>query len=338
MRKEQNINIVSTGIYHPKNKVHNRYFIEHFNNKGIEVEGLLNHLQREYRYLSDNPDETVITMGYEAAKKALEEAQIEIEDIDLLIFATDTPEYTSPSNAVKVLHLLGGEGVKIQMAYDTNTNCLGMITAIDQASRILITNNRFKRALIIGGILFSSVGSENDVVSYVNFGDAAAAIVLEKREEDEKRGFIDSMHLAQTSESDYILMPKVGYAKVIRDGVDNMDDKKWSWKAFNGDFISNIWVDLIKQVTTENGINTRELGHLIFSQFTLPDTLLALNKLEIDESRTTYIGNQFGYTGTTSPIIALHFALADGKIKKGDYITLTSMGSGSLVSTLLFRM
>ena len=75
-----------------------------------------------------------------------------------------------------------------------------MITALDQASRILMTNKRFKRALVVGGILFSSVGSPNDSVSYSNFGDAAAAVILEKVDEDEKRGFIDSTHLAQASD------------------------------------------------------------------------------------------------------------------------------------------
>lgn len=334
---QQNINITSTGVYHPKNRVHNQYFIDHFNKKGIEVEGLLTHLKREYRYLSNDPKETVITMGYEASIKALKEANVRMKDIDLLIFATDTPEYTSPANAVKLLEMLGGPEIKIQMAYDTNTNCLGMVTALDQASRILMTNKRFKRALVVGGILFSAVGSPNDPVSYSNFGDAAAAVVLEKVEEEEKRGFIDSTHLTQTSECNNIIMPRAGYSKIIRDKVEDEDDKKWSWEPFDGSFISDIWVDLITEVAEDNGIKATDINHLIFSQFTLPDAKLALEKLGIDKSKTTYIGNEFGYTGTTSPVIALDRALKTEKIKKDDYVTLSSMGSGSVVTVLLFK-
>lgn len=333
--KHQNINIISTGVYHPKNKVHNQYFIDHFNELGCEVEGLLNHLHREYRYLSDDPDETVITMGYNAAKKALDEANIDVKDIDLLVFATDTPEYTSPANAIKILNMLGGD--KIQMAYDTNTNCLGMLTALDQASRIMLTNKRFKKSLVVGGILFSSVGSKYDAVSYSNFGDAAAAVVLEKVEEDEKRGFIDSTHLTQTSEHNNILMPRAGYSKVLRNEIKNEEDKRWSWEPFDGSFISDVWVDLISTVVYDNGIKPQDVNHLIFSQFTLPDANLTLDKLGIDHSKTTYIGNEYGYTGTTSPIVALDRALKTGKINKGDYVTLSSMGSGSAVSTLLFK-
>ncbi|MDC4239570.1 ketoacyl-ACP synthase III [Clostridium tertium] len=333
----QNINIISTGVDHPANRIHNDYFINHFNKMGIEVSGLLKHLEREYRYISNDPNETVITMAHKASIEALKDAKLNISDIDLLIFATDTPEYTSPSNAVKVLEMLGGPEAKIQMAYDTNTNCLGMITALDQASRILMTNKRFKRALVVGGILFSSVGSPNDSVSYSNFGDAAAAVILEKVDEDEKRGFIDSTHLAKASECNNILMPKAGYSKIIRDGIEEEDDKRWSWKPFDGSFISDVWVDLIKEVAEDNGIRVNDINHLIFSQFTIPDARLTLEKLDIDKSRTTYIGDEYGYTGTTSPIIALDRALKSEKIKKGDYVTLASMGSGSVVTVLLFK-
>lgn len=335
--KEENINIISTGVYHPENKVHNDYFINHFKEMDIEVEGLLKHLEREYRYLSNDSNETVISMAYNASIKALNEANLSIRDIDLLIFATDTPEYTSPSNAVKLLDILGKGDVRIQMAYDTNTNCLGMITALDQASRILMTNKRFKRALVVGGILFSSVGNPKESVSYSNFGDAAAAIILEKVEEDEKRGFIDSTHLTQTSECNNILMPKIGYSKITRHGVVNGDDNKWFWEPFDGSFISDVWVDLITEVAEDNGIKATDINHLIFSQFTIPDAKLTLEKLGIDTNKTTYIGNEYGYTGTTSPIVALDRALKTGKINHGDYVTLSSMGSGSVVTVLLFK-
>lgn len=333
--KYQNINIVGTGMYHPQNRVDNQYFVDHYKKMNIEILGLLQHLEREYRYLSTDPDETVVTMGGHAARAALEKAGARIQDIDLLVFATDTPEYVSPANAIKLLDLLGGP--TIQMAYDTNTNCLGMITALDQACRILMTNKRFKKALVVGSILFSSVSSKSDAVSYSNFGDAAAAVVLEKSEEDIKRGFLDSTHLTQTSECDCILMPKAGFSKILRDPIEDEEDKKWQWKPFDGSFISDLWVKLIREVAEDNYIEPKDLGHLIFSQFTVPDTRLALDKLGIDYGKTTYVGNEFGYTGTTSPIVALDRALNTGKIREGDYVTLCSMGSGTTVSVLLLR-
>ena len=132
-------------------------------------------------------------------------------------------------------------------------------------------------------------------------------------------------------------MPKIGYSKITRDGIENGDDNKWFWQPFDGGFISDIWVKLIKEVAEDNGIKATDINHLIFSQFTIPDARLALKKLGIDTNNTTYIGKEYGYTGTTSPIIALDRALKTGRIKSGDYVTLSSMGSGSVVTVLLFK-
>lgn len=333
--KQQNIVVTGTGLYHPPRRVDNQYFIDHFRERGVEVAGLLKHLRRETRYLSDDPDETVLTMGRRAAEAALKEAGLAPGDIDLLIFATDTPEYTSPANAIMLLDMLGGP--VIHMAFDVNTNCLGMITALDQACRQLQANRRFRRALVVGGALFSSVCSKSDPVSYANFGDAAAAVVLEKREENEKRGFLDSVHWTQTSECRRIKMPRAGFSKILREPVADEEDKKWLWEPFDGAFISDLWVRLIRQVTAENGLTPADLGHLIFSQFTVPDSLLALDKLGLSHDKTTYVGNEYGYTGTTSPVLALDRALKTGKIREGETVILCSMGSGTTVSVLLFR-
>lgn len=334
--RHQNINITGTGIYHPKHRVGNQYFIDHFKKMGKDVSGLLKHLEREYRYLSDDPGETVVTMGCHACREALKDANVSMEEMDLLVFATDTPEYTSPTNAIKLLDMLGG--ATIQMAYDTNSNCLGMVTALDQASRILMTNQRFHKALVVGSMLFSSVSSRNDEVSYSNFGDAAAAVVLEKAEEEEgKRGFLDSVHFTQTSECNCIRMPKAGFSRIIRDGVEHDEDKKWYWEPFDGSFISDIWERLIRELTEDNHLKPSDLGHLIFSQFTMPDARRTLDKLNISYDRTTYVGKEYGYTGTTSPVLALDRALKMGKIHRKDYVTICSMGSGTTVSVLLFQ-
>ncbi|EOD00451.1 ketoacyl-ACP synthase III [Caldisalinibacter kiritimatiensis] len=330
-----NVNILGCGIYHPTNKVHNDYFINHFKKKGIEVEGLLKHLEREYRYLSDDPDETVITMGYNASVQALENANTDINEIDLVVFASDTPEYTSPANAIKVLHLLGGKNAK--MVYDTNSNCSGMVTAFDQASRILLHNKRFKKALVIGSMLISAVVSENDPISYSNFGDSAAALVLEKVDENKKRGFIDSTYITQTSEHNNILMPKAGYSKVIKGEFTQEDDRKWHWEPFDGSFISDYWAKLIKEVTIDNGIKVEDVSHFIFSQFTNPDAKLTLEKLGVDVNKLTYVGNEYGYTGTTSPFMALHRALEKNKINEGDYLVISTVGSGSTVVSVLYK-
>ncbi|QUH30719.1 ketoacyl-ACP synthase III [Vallitalea guaymasensis] len=333
--KNTNINIIGVGTYHPKNKVSNNELIAHFNKLGIEIQGLLTHLEREYRYLSDDKDETVISMAYEASINALAQAKMKPEDIDIIVFATDTPEYTSPSNAIKLTDLLKADNAK--MVYDTNSNCIGMLTALDQVSRILQTNKRFKRALVVGGLLISSVVNTNDPVTYGNFGDSAAAVILEKVEEDIKRGFIDSTHYTKTSEVDNILMPKIGYSKITKGEKVTEEDKKWTFVPFESDFISDYWVELIKDLARENGMQPTDVDHFLFSQFTNPAAKATLEKLQISSDKLTYVGNEYGYTGVTSPIMALERALEKGRITEGSKVILISVGSGSTATAILFK-
>lgn len=337
--KYTNINIISTGIYHPQNKVSNDYLIQHFKKLDIDISGLLQHLERKYRYLSNDENETVITMAYKAATNALLNAKMNVEEIDMIVFATDTPEYTSPTNAIQLTHILKATNAK--MVYDTNSNCIGMLTAIDEASRILKTNKRFKKALVVGSLLISSVVNKKDPITYGNFGDSAAAVILEKKEEDVERGFIDSVHYTKTTEHNNILMPKIGYSKIIKNNTVEQDDKKWTFVPFENSFISDYWANLINELTHDNNLSPLKIDHFLFSQFTNPDAKLTLHKLGLPKdmipTKLTYVGNEYGYTGVTSPIMALHRALKLGKIKEGSNVIFISVGSGSTTIAILFK-
>ena len=99
----QNIVIRGTGIYLPKNEVSNEYFEEYFRRLGVEVKGLMTHLNRRKRFLADR-DESSLSMGYAAAVNALEKLNMDAKELDMIVFATDTPEYNMPTNALKLNH------------------------------------------------------------------------------------------------------------------------------------------------------------------------------------------------------------------------------------------
>lgn len=86
----QNIVIRGTGIYLPKNEVSNEYFEEYFRRLGVEVKGLMTHLNRRKRFLADR-DESSLSMGYAAAVNALEKLNMDAKELDMIVFATDTP-------------------------------------------------------------------------------------------------------------------------------------------------------------------------------------------------------------------------------------------------------
>ncbi len=330
----QNIVFSGIGTYHPSNEIDNAFFIDHFKKMDIQVEGLMNTLGREKRYFADKKNENVITMGAAAAKKALANAHLASEDIDMIIFATDTPEFLCPSNAL----LLNGEleAKNAHLVFDINSNCIGMLTAINVASRIMLSDERIKKALVVGSMFASLISSQIDPVVYSNFADSGAALVLERIEAPEKFGFIDSNFQTDPCVKDKFVMPKAGFTKMY-DPTVNIEDKKFRLEPFDTSFIAKEWCKLIHTLLEKNRINISEIKNFMFSQFSRPDAELALEMLGLEKNMHSYVGDKYGYTGVTSPILAFHDALENNKINKGDYVVFCSVGAGYNICSILYK-
>lgn len=327
----QNSIIISTGIYHPKNKVYNDFFVEHFKEQGVEVDGLLEHLGRRKRYFAEE-GETSLSMAYEASKAAMEKINMSPDDLDMIVFVSDTPEYTAPSNALKLNHLLGTPNAHV--VFDMNSNCVGMLTAFDVVSRYIESKTRIKKVLLVGSLLISSVVSDKDSVTYPTFGDCAAAIIIDNVEEEKKRGFIDSTYFTDSSYHESIVMPKCGYSNLKKEGIDE-EDKKWSWTPFDFSFLAGNWTELITRLITRNGLDSNNIDHYIFSQFSDTANIETLEKLGVREGKYTFVGKEYGYTGVTSPFVALN-RMWDWVAKEGDYVVFCSVAAGYTTTSLLY--
>ncbi len=122
--------------------------------------------------------ETTATLAIEAARNALDAADIDARDIDLIILATATPDQTFPATATRVQHALGCNG---GIAFDVAAVCSGFLYAMGTADAMLRTGMA-KRALIIGAETFSRILDWDDRATCVLFGDGAGAMVLEAQE------------------------------------------------------------------------------------------------------------------------------------------------------------
>src|SRR5690606_34735965 len=107
-----------------------------------------------------------------------------------IISATETPEYLMPTCALIIRNKLNAKNAF--SVFDMNNNCVGMVNAIDVASRYLKTDKKYKRVLVVGSVLVSPFAREDDMVTYSIVGDGAAANILEVREEEEIRGILGS--------------------------------------------------------------------------------------------------------------------------------------------------
>jgi 3-oxoacyl-[acyl-carrier-protein] synthase III len=329
-----NVNIISSAISHPKMKVNNSYYIEHFNKLNNPIDGLLKHLGREERYIIDSEEENVITMAVEAGEKAIKNAKLKKEDIDMIVFISDTPEYTQPTNALIVHNKMG---LKADLAFDMNNNCIGMLTAIDLISNYLKSNGDISNALLVGGQNVSFFAREDDPIAFATSGDAAAAIILEKKVEDIKRGFIDSAYHTDSSLQHKMRFPGCGMSKILKEDVP-ISDKKLMFMPQETNYFSDEWKKLILKVLNRNNIEVEEVKQFFFSQFSLADIKRTIEKLNVEEDKYTFVGSRFGYTGCTSPIFAYHFAVKNNKIKTNDYVIFCSVGIGYSMNVILHKM
>lgn len=330
----RNVNIIGMGFYHPTNEVENQFFIDHFNKMDIDAESLMNHLGRKKRFLINNENENALTMAIESSKKALEQANIKAEDLDMIVFVSDTPEYFVPNNALIINNKLGAKNANI--VYDLNNNCTGMITALDQVSRYIKQNPRVKNALIVGSLMITAIFRKDDPVAYANIGDASAAIVLQQKDEEFSKGFIDSAYITNSMNFDRMVAPASGYSKILKENIEE-NDKRLLWIPHDVSYFSDEWKRLILELLDRNNLSPEEIDHYLFSQFTKPDIEETLKKLEVSFEKTTFIAEIYGYTGNTSPFFALKHAVEDGKVKEGSKVVFCSVGAGYSMSAALYQ-
>lgn len=330
----QNVVMKGVGAYHPKHEMTNSFFVDHFKKMGVDVGSLLSHLGRDKRFFAEKGSENVITMAAEASKKALSKAHLLASDIDMIIFATDTPEYLCPSNALLLNDRLKAENANL--AFDINTNCTGMLTAIDTASRLLLANCNLKRAIVAGSMFASLIANKKDPIVYSNFADSGAAIILEKVEEPEKRGFIDSNFKIDTFVKEKFVNPKSGMSKIYDDIP--LEKKKFTLDPFDTSFMVDEWSVLINDMLARNSTNVGQIKQFFFSQFSQPDAENTLRRLNLPISKHTYVGNKYGYTGVTSPVLALNYALRHNLLHKYDKIVFCSVGAGYNICSILFSI
>ncbi|URZ01543.1 ketoacyl-ACP synthase III [Clostridium felsineum] len=326
--------IKDIAYYHPDNLVGNDYFIKHFDKQGIDIRSLLSAFGRKYRYISNDINETILTMGIKATEKLLEKSKIDPNEINTIIFSTSTPEYISPSNAIEIHESIRASSKST--VYDLNANCAGMLVAIDQASRSMRNNPNIKYSLIVGSDQLNRYSRYDQAITYANFGDSACAILLENISNTEN-GFIDSDFYTNSSTHDKVVLPAKGLSSAIHDKSLPIKDKLVEWNDFDnrGTFLSaTISINILLE---RNNLKKSDIKKYFISQFSKGGIEYVCDLLEENQNKFTFIGDRFGYTGTTSPLLALANAIENNELNKGDYVIFWTVGAGSTCSCILYR-
>ena len=294
---------------------------------------------KERRHVEPGKD-TTTSMGVKAAKKAIERAGIDKDDIDFIVFATLSPDYYFPGPGVLVQRDLG---IKTVGALDVRNQCSGFVYAMSVADQYIKTG-MYKNILVIGSELHSrglDMTTRGRSVSVI-FGDGAGAAIV-SREEDTTKGILSS-HLhseGQHAEELSLIAPGMG-KRWITDIIEDADADDTSYFPYmNGQFVFKNAVVRFSEVIMEglkkNKLTPEDIDMLIPHQANLRIAQFIQKKFALTDDQVFNNIMNYGNTTAASIPIALTEAWEQGKIKEGDLVVLAAFGSGFTWGSLVMR-
>jgi 3-oxoacyl-[acyl-carrier-protein] synthase-3 len=279
------------------------------------------HVAAEGEYTSD--------LAVAAARKALDNAGLTPDDIDLIIVATTTPDYTFPAAATLVQMKLG---MHHGMAFDVQAVCSGFVYAVATADSY-IKNGLGTRALVIGAETFSRLLDWTDRTTCVLFGDGAGAMILERTELAEgepERGVLASALRSDGHHWDKLYVDG-GPSSTGTTGHVHMQGPEVFRHA-----VGKI-TDVVYSTLEKTGYTVDDLDWFVPHQANRRIIDGAGAKLGLPPEKVVVTVDMHANTSAASVPLALSVATADGRIKQGDLVMLEAMGGGFTWGATLIR-
>ena len=323
----KNAKMIGFGLYTPKNLVENERLQEFLETSD---EWIRTRTGIERRYIS--LDENTSDLAVEASKKALSQASLSAEEIDLIIVATVTPDNFTPSTACIVQDKLGAKNA---WAFDINAACTGFIYAL-KLGRSLIRSGEANNALIIGAETLSKALNWEDRGSCVLFGDGAGATVLTSTEED--CGIKCVNVKSDGSKGDSLVIQGLPLNSPFKDGREvsknyiNMNGRE----IFK--FATKVMEESIVEILEKENIKIEDIAAIIPHQANLRIIDYVVKRLGIPREKFITNLQNYGNTSGASIPIALCESIDEGNLKKGDNIIMVGFGGGLTWGAALIKL
>ena|SRR5690625_3742343 len=298
------VGIIGTGHYAPENIVTNKDL-----EKIVDTtdEWIKSRTGIEERRIAKD-DEDSSDMAYIAAKRALEDAGMKAEDIDLILVATVTPDTPFPSVACIIQEKLGAVNAA---AMDLGAACAGFMYGLITGQQFIETK-AYKNVLVVGVDKLSKITDWSDRNTCVLLGDGAGAAVL-----------------SEVSEGNGILSFELGANGA---GGKELYQNKEGFLVMNGREVFKFAVRQMPEscvnVIEKAGLNKEDVDYLVPHQANIRIMEAARQRLGIDENKMAKTIQHYGNNSSASIPIALSQSIQDGKIKDGDVIVLVGFGGG----------
>jgi 3-oxoacyl-[acyl-carrier-protein] synthase-3 len=322
--------ILSTGRYVPERTVTNAELEARL---GEPVDAWLqaNVGIRERHVMAD--DEATSDLAVAAARQAMERAGVAAADLDLVIVASDTPDYVSPGTSSVVQHKLGAANAG---TYDVNCACASWVTALDVASKTIAADASYRHVLVVGAYGMSRYIDWSDKKTCTLFADGAGAAVLGA---GDTPGFLGARLQAHGEYHDALGVYVGGTkrpATIENVSPDGKPTVRFVRK-FPATFNTERWPAIIREVTARAGLGVEDVKLFVLTQLNLRTIEATMADLGVPMDRTHWTMDRWGYTGSACIPMTLDDAVERGKLRAGDHVLFCASGGGLAMAAALYR-
>jgi 3-oxoacyl-[acyl-carrier-protein] synthase III len=279
-------------------------------------------------------DQTTTDLGLIAAQKALKDAGLQPQQIDLIIFCTVTGDQVMPSSACVLQEKLGCKSIP---AFDLSAACSGFVYGMSVADQF-IRSGMYERILVVGAEVIHRFVNYKDRETCILFGDAAGAFVFERAPKGSEN-IIFSTHLrAEGAHGDLFQLPaggsKIPFSQKVLD--ENLQFVKMKGKEIFKNAVRTMSETCTLALETNN-FPKEKVDWLIPHQANWRIMEAVADHLDFPKEKVVSIVHEMGNTSAATVPVAFDFARIDGRIKRGQTILFTAFGAGLTAGSALFK-
>lgn len=285
----------------------------------------------ERRILGEN--EPSYPMGVEAAKQALKDANIQPEDVDLILVTTTTPDFMTPSTSCLIQKEIGAVNAS---AFDMNAACTGFVYGMTVAKQFIETGY-YKNILLVSCEGMSKVTEWKDRGSCILFGDGAGAVVLGRVEEG--YGIISTYISADGAQGNHISIPSLHVPEEDKARREQFENKRTLWQ--DGQEVFKFAVKVMpmatEKVIEKAGMSLSDIKYIIPHQANIRIIDSAAKRLGVALEKVYTTIRKFGNISSASIPVAMADAYRQKCLAKGDNLVLVGFGGGLTWGSALIR-
>jgi 3-oxoacyl-[acyl-carrier-protein] synthase III len=269
-----------------------------------------------------------------AVKNLLESHPFDLQEVDLIVVGTVTPDMMYPSTACLVQHKLG---IANTWGFDVSAGCSGFLYALNTGVKF-VESGQYKRVLVIGSDVNSSMTDFTDRAVCIIFGDGAGAVLLEPAENQDGFGVIDHVAQIEGVGGQYLYMPAGGS---LNPATHETVDRKMHYIHQDGKNVFKYAVkkmsEMTERILAKNNLTGKDVDCFISHQANRRIITATADRLGLPLEKVIINIERFGNTTAGTIPIAMQTALDEGRLKKGDLLLIAAVGAGFTSGATLLR-